>query len=98
MHAVPPDLLGLVLHEPEADLGLGAGQQGTTLGILDDLPPQDTGPEARQALRVVRAEGEGGQSRGHVRTLGGPPISGTPFPGASGRAGDQVSESANQTV
>ena len=56
--------------KPQAELGVGRGQQRTP-GVVEDLPSQDTCPEARQAGRVVRIEGQGQQSGGHPRTLDG---------------------------
>ena len=68
VHSVQADLLRAARDKPQAELGVGRGQQRTP-GVVEDLPSQDTRPETRQAGRVVRIEGQGQQSGGHPRTL-----------------------------
>ena len=69
VHPVQPGLLGSARDEPQADLGVGPGQQQTA-GVVKHLPSQDRGPEAGQASRVVRVEGQGLQLERHLRRLG----------------------------
>lgn len=66
---VRTDLLSLAQDEPQADLGVVPRQQRTAR-FVDDFPPEDTTPEARQTSRVVRIEGHSQQTAGHLPHLG----------------------------
>ena len=70
VHAVRRHLLRAARDEPEAELGVLAGQERTA-GVLDDLPAEHVGPELRKASGVARIEGHRQQSREHHRTVDG---------------------------
>ncbi len=65
VHPVRTDLLSSARGEPQADLGVGPGQQRTA-EVVDDHPSQNASPEDRQARRVVRVEGQSQQSGRHL--------------------------------
>ena len=63
---VRADLRLVGRQEPDPEPGVVARQErDAVIGVVDQLPAQQAGPEARQAERVVRVDAERAQVSSH---------------------------------